>query len=260
MANNVAATVATDDVAGVHYQYMKLADGTEDSSAVIPGDATNGLFVNVTKLVPGTGATNIGKAEDAAHSSSDVGVMALAVRAAAATDRSAGNTDGDYEPLAVDALGRLWTHQVGSPAKFLVTPTVDTAIYAANDIVGGIQTIANFALVSGGGGTLKGVSVYTADGEVFEFTLALFSATPSGGTYADQGAVTWHANDAALYIGKVVVASANYVTLGGDSLGFVACDIPLTVAATSLFALIFATATPTFTAGTDVHLVLHVQY
>lgn len=38
--------VATDDIAGTHYQQMKLVDGTLDSSAVIPGSATKGLFVD----------------------------------------------------------------------------------------------------------------------------------------------------------------------------------------------------------------------
>ena len=64
--------------------------------------------VDVTSVVPGTGATSLGKAEDAAHSSGDVGVMALAVRAASPTERSAGPTDGDYEPLAVNEVGAVW--------------------------------------------------------------------------------------------------------------------------------------------------------
>jgi hypothetical protein len=56
MADNVAITagsgtsVATDDVSGVHYQYVKLADGAADSSAKIGGDATNGLDVDVTRV------------------------------------------------------------------------------------------------------------------------------------------------------------------------------------------------------------------
>lgn len=52
MADNVAITagsgtsIATDDVGGIHYQRVKLVDGTLDSSASIPGDATDGLRVN----------------------------------------------------------------------------------------------------------------------------------------------------------------------------------------------------------------------
>jgi len=65
--------------------------------------------VDVTSIVPGTAATNLGKAEDVAHASGDVGVMALAVRKAAPVDVS--GTDGDYEPLQIDN-GKLWTQPV----------------------------------------------------------------------------------------------------------------------------------------------------
>lgn len=60
--------VATDEIAGVDYQKVKLVDGTADSTALIAGDATNGLDVDVTR-VQGTvsvqgdtahGATNAG--------------------------------------------------------------------------------------------------------------------------------------------------------------------------------------------------------
>jgi hypothetical protein len=57
MADNVAitagsgTTIATDDVSAVHFQRVKLVDGTLDSTAAIPGDATNGLYVNVKASV-----------------------------------------------------------------------------------------------------------------------------------------------------------------------------------------------------------------
>lgn len=63
--------------------------------------------VDVTSVVPGTGASNLGKAEDAAHSSGDTGVMALAVRDDALAAHS--GTDGDYEPLHTNASGALYT-------------------------------------------------------------------------------------------------------------------------------------------------------
>ena len=64
------------------------------------------LQVDVAAIVPGTGATNLGKAEDAQHASSDVGVMALAVRND--TLAALGATDGDYAPLQVNATGALF--------------------------------------------------------------------------------------------------------------------------------------------------------
>lgn len=70
-------------------------------------DTTNGLDVDVTRVIPGTTATALGKAEDAAHTTGDTGVMALAVR----TDTLAASsgTTADYEPLHTDSIGALWT-------------------------------------------------------------------------------------------------------------------------------------------------------
>jgi hypothetical protein len=61
--------------------------------------------VDVTSVTPGVGAANLGKAEDAAHASGDVGVMVLVVRKDAAG--ALAGTDGDYAPLQVDASGNL---------------------------------------------------------------------------------------------------------------------------------------------------------
>jgi len=69
MADNIPITagsgtdVATDQLAGgAHVQYIKLMDGTADSEAKIPGDATYGLDVDVTRLPALASGTNfIGK-------------------------------------------------------------------------------------------------------------------------------------------------------------------------------------------------------
>jgi hypothetical protein len=71
-----------------------------ESSAIIPSGGSA-----ITSIVPGTGATNLGKAEDAAHTSGDTGVQLLAVRKDTAA--ALAGTDGDYAPLEVDANGKL---------------------------------------------------------------------------------------------------------------------------------------------------------
>lgn len=132
-ADTEMTTADLDTGAGTDTRAVVGLVGSKSGGAqLIPGDATAGLKVDlgadndvtvtsgtvttvstvasVTALgtvTPGTAATSLGKAEDAAHASGDVGVMALAVRRASATDLSAGATDGDYEPLQVDASGRL---------------------------------------------------------------------------------------------------------------------------------------------------------
>lgn len=99
--------------------------------------------IDVTSIIPGTSASNLGKAEDAAHSSGDVGVMALAVRQATTpTDRSAGNTNGDYEPLQVDGNGRLYVNAtLYDSSGSAITPdtqgTQDGALGTITSVTGG---------------------------------------------------------------------------------------------------------------------------
>lgn len=58
-----------------------------------------------TSVVPGTAATNLGKAEDAAHTSGDTGIFALGVRNDTLADTT--NTNADYAQLSTDIKGRV---------------------------------------------------------------------------------------------------------------------------------------------------------
>lgn len=119
--------IASDDIAGVKYQRVKISVGADgaaaDNSATAPVHVrlSNGSASVDTLPVSnaGTFATqidgaaltalqlidNIVLAEDAAHSTGDAGVQALAVRND--SDASLAGTTGDYTPLQVDANGYL---------------------------------------------------------------------------------------------------------------------------------------------------------
>lgn len=78
-----------------------LAGTTGDYIPLIV-DSSGRLYVNIG----GTGAaSDLGKIEDAAHSSGDTGIMSLAVRRDTAS--ALATTDGDYIPLSTDSAGRL---------------------------------------------------------------------------------------------------------------------------------------------------------
>lgn len=71
------------------------------NSGVIIGD------VNIVSLIPGSGITSLGKAEDQPALSGDVGVAVYAVRRdSPSSDVSAA---GDYATLQVNSTGSLWT-------------------------------------------------------------------------------------------------------------------------------------------------------
>lgn len=93
------------------------------------GDTTNGVKVDVTRMSPGTGATDLGKAEDTPHTSGDVGVFVLGVRRDTLTSLTSAN--GEYAPFATDQYGQARTSDVGVAAT-LVDGSQLTGIYDPN--------------------------------------------------------------------------------------------------------------------------------
>lgn len=72
------------------------------------GDVGN-LATIGTSVTPGTGAANLGKAEDAVAGSGDVGVMALGVRADAPASTAA---NADYVPFLAGPAGGMWNTEL----------------------------------------------------------------------------------------------------------------------------------------------------
>lgn len=87
------------------YVTLRDAAGNERGLNVDSSGRIATTIASTTSITPGTAATNLGKAEDAAHTSGDVGVMAMTVRQDTAAALSGANAD--YQPLITDANGRL---------------------------------------------------------------------------------------------------------------------------------------------------------
>ena len=122
----------------------KLAAGTAGIGKLTANSGVDIGDVDVLSVVPGTNATNLGKAEDAAHSSGDVGVMALAVMKTTPVATAAAD---DYHPLETDSEGKLW-----------VNARQGTTWAAFHDVAGGAH--ADVALQSAPGANL---SLYVTD-------------------------------------------------------------------------------------------------
>lgn len=89
----MAATTKTyRDGNGTTFTAREWDDGTAISAVTVVGDGAGGMLA---------------KAEDAAHSSGDLGLMALGVRKDTAVALGA---DGDYQPPIFDADGKLWVN------------------------------------------------------------------------------------------------------------------------------------------------------
>lgn len=182
-------TAATDDVGGNHYQYVKLADGTLDSSLPVPYDANRGFIVNTGKSV-----------------------------------------------------------------RIAVTPTISTSIYASGDAVGGLLTFANAARFSGGGGVLLGVTIIDKDQEQVPFDLVLFDRTFTAS--ADNAVFAPSDADLANVICSVDIST--YTNFSTNAIAVAQTQFPFVANGTSLFGQLVVSSTPTYTATTDITVILNI--
>jgi hypothetical protein len=165
--------------------------------------------VDVTSVIPGSGATNLGKAEDAAHASGDVGVMALAVRKDAAAASS--GTDGDYEPLSTDSTGQLRvavgnTVTVGAHA---VTNAGTFAVQESGAALTALQLLDDVVFAEDAASTTgdKGVQVLTKRTD---------TAAASSGTDGDyQPLITDSSGRLHVNVGNTVTVGSHAVTNAG---------------------------------------------
>lgn len=154
------------------------ASGTGVLRVTVANDSTGVIGLNAgtnsigkisditTSIVPGTGATNLGKAEDAAHTDGDTGVFVLSRRIDAQAS-SAGST-GDYAAFNTDSAGGVY-----------VTPSanagvIGTAIYNNTALSSTKQA------VNASAGNLYGYHIYNPNGVVIYiqlFNLASASVT-----------------------------------------------------------------------------------
>jgi hypothetical protein len=169
---------------------------TDNGGAITVDDGGSSITVDGTvtigaSVTPGTGATNLGKAEDAAHSSGDVGVMALAVRRDSAAASS--GTDGDYEPLSTDANGLLRVNASGANVPVTdaggsltvddggASLTVDGSVSLAAAIPAGTNNIGDVDILSiaAGDNNIGNVDIVTVPTDPFGANADAASATGS---------------------------------------------------------------------------------
>lgn len=175
-------TSATDDAAfsvasGSGTPIMGLADETSPDSVdegdvgVVRMTLTRALHVNLRDSSGNELSAGAQYAEDAAHTTGDLGTMMLTVRkdTAAAT----AGTDGDYQPPTTDASGRLHVN-VGN--------TVNVASHAVTNA----GTFAVQATVAAGATNIaKAEDAASADADVGVPAMAVRKATPANTSGTD---------------------------------------------------------------------------
>lgn len=193
-----------------HRQVICIGDPTTAGN-VAPVDATFGLEVDVARIVPGVGATHLGKAEDTAHTDGDTGVLILGVR-----NHNTGSTnDGDYSAISVDSTGNMNTlsrRDLQRIAVGVTGVTTATTAYTAGDTVGTLITVANAARVTGGGGTIVGVTLIDQSDIIGAYDVVFFDSTVT--LAADNAAFSISDADSLDVVGLVQLAGS--FDIGGN--------------------------------------------
>lgn len=183
-----------------------------------------------TSVVPGTGATNLGKAEDAVAADGDTGVMVLAVRRDAAS--SGVTADGDYAALSVDSSGALRVTggsggtQYAGDAAATATPTGTVSMGLANaaaptDVSANNDAVAQWMLRNGSavvnlasGGTLITIgqkAMAASVPVVIASDQGSFPVTVSGGATAANQTNVQVVDNAGFTDGTTTVGMAGYI-------------------------------------------------
>jgi hypothetical protein len=190
-AQTLRVTIATDDPVNDAMVELSGAIDTEmqcdivgslpaGTNAIGKLSANSGVDigdVDVTSIIPGTGATNLGKAEDAAHTTADTGVYVLGVRDDVLGVHS--GADGDYESFHLDAQGGLYTRHaitgIGHGVTTVTTAGTDVALAGSTvckRVTIQAQTDNTSSIAVGGSGVdatiATGTGIVLYAGDVFE--------------------------------------------------------------------------------------------
>ena len=194
MADNVTAEAvvsagvvfAADDASSVFWPYTKMAYGADNTQTLVTAanglpvqnDSSNTFNVATTAQVPGTGATQLGKAIDTAVGSTDTGVAILAKHQAAGARLTTATLD--YDTPRLSEYGGLLTEPeqhfviddmnnlVGFGGMWAAIDSDTTGVAVTTKHILGTKSIefdkVNGAADSGIGGVTKALTSINLDG------------------------------------------------------------------------------------------------
>ena len=206
----VSGTVNTEVVGDVSLTGSMSVVISNVPTVSISGSTT----VAVTSVIPGTGATNLGKAVDSAAGATDTGIVPLAVRDDALTTLTP--AEGDYVPLRVGSTGALHVEIEGgsvsasgtlsitgsmsvviSSGKVSTTGTTTVVISGTPTVeVGGdVSLTGSFSVVLSGNAVVVGAAAHDAAVSGNPVLLGLEARTANPTAVASGDAVRAMADD-----------------------------------------------------------------
>jgi len=249
-SDNDYIPLSTDNL-GRLWATINLLTVAGTALAVNAGAASNGVL----RIIPANDSPGL-YAEDSGHTSTNRGFFPLAVRVDALASQS--DASGDYTPFATNAYNQLYV----TPSDILSiaqTPTIDTAIYAAGDLIGGKLTFANATRVAAYSGKVTNVMIRDLDAENAPMDLILFNADPSGTTFTNNAALD--IADADLSKIFAVIHISDWTTFADNSVAHVGelYKAFKLASGSSIYGALVSRGTPTYASTSDVSVEITVE-
>lgn len=159
--------------------------------STVTANQSGAWAVSVSSVTPGTGATGLGKAEDAAAANGDTGIFSLSVRRDTLGDRT--SADGDYSEGTVTRHGAMLVKNFERHARsYLASGKVAWASGNPTDIFTIFGSASSNIYI-----TRLEITAYQQTAGLLEFGFIKRSATNTGGTSTSITAVPAESTDAA---------------------------------------------------------------
>ena len=140
----------------------------------------------------------------------------------------------------------------GNSATVSVTPPITAGAYAAEDIVGGVQTLTDAARATGREVVLESITVTDLGKQNAELAIFFFDRDPTNGTYNDNAALDIDDTDMGYCLGVVTVETDDYADAADNSVASRRnIGLGLSPNAVNLYAIAKTTGTPTYTSTSD---------
>jgi len=191
----------------------------------------------------------------ATHQDADEFVASDGIVVAGGVDRTGTDT---ARPLIVDAEGRLFVDTQRRRVRVAQTPTISSGVaYTAKDAVGALLTFAGVARTGILTGLLESVTIVDKGQQIAALDLVLFAAAPA----APTDNLIFDPTDAELAdcVGVVPIEATDYADFSDNSVATKVLDHPYVLPGTSLFGVLVARGTPTYTSTSDLVVSLTVR-
>lgn len=144
-----------------------------------------------------------------------------------------------------------------------ITPTIVPAAYADGDVIDSVKEVADAVAYRKGNGEIRSIAVIDKANQKVDLDLYFFDEAPENSVGSDNTAFTLNDADAPKLLGRVRVATADYISAGSDNALATKSDVSIMVSSIagskSIFMLAVSRGTPTYASASDLIIKLGIE-